>query len=136
MARRARRAQPIPGAVPDCQRCGACCRNPEENRTEGVDVWVEVGPGEPLLRKPQHEVLLRRDPDGGVHLRLVDGGRCIALRGALGREVRCAIYALRPAGCRRVTAGDNRCLQYRAELAQVLAAGPSATPAISSGSRS
>lgn len=100
----------------DCQRCGACCCNPQENRDEGVIDWVEVGQGEPLLAKPQHAVLLRGDATGAVHLRLVEDGRCIALRGALGRRVRCSIYALRPAGCRKVMPGDNRCRQYRAEL--------------------
>jgi len=100
----------------DCQRCGACCRNPDENRAEGVHVWVEVAAGEPLLARKDHARLLQRDDDGNVHLRLVDDGRCIALLGAIGKRVRCSIYALRPRGCRRVTAGDNRCLQYRAEV--------------------
>lgn len=108
--------RPITAETFDCQTCGACCRNPDENRAEGVFDWVEVAEGEPLLKKKQHAVLLKVGADGAVHLRLVDDGRCIALYGALGRSVRCSIYALRPAGCRRVTAGDNRCRQYRAEL--------------------
>lgn len=78
--------------------------------------WVEVAADEPLHARPQHARLLRRDPGGAVHLRLVDDGRCIALLGALGKRVRCSIYRLRPAGCRRVMPGDNRCRQYRAEI--------------------
>lgn len=104
------------GEAFDCQSCGACCRNPDENRAEGVNVWVEVAANEPLLRRKDLARVLQRDDEGNVHLRLVDGGRCIALLGALGKRVRCSIYAVRPAGCRRVMPGDNRCVQYRAEV--------------------
>ncbi|HWB74430.1 MAG TPA: YkgJ family cysteine cluster protein [Nannocystaceae bacterium] len=99
----------------DCMRCGACCRNPAENREEGSVEWVEVAPSEPLAGKPAHAKLLVANDDGVLHLRLVDGGRCIALRGAIGKKVSCSIYSLRPRGCRRVEAGDRSCLRYRAE---------------------
>ncbi|MFO0635936.1 MAG: YkgJ family cysteine cluster protein [Nannocystaceae bacterium] len=103
------------GPVPDCRRCGACCRNPLENQREGSVEWVEVGPDEPLHRAARHTKLLCRNAQGVVHLRLGDTGRCVALRGRLGEQVTCSIYALRPRGCRRVEAGDRRCMQYRAE---------------------
>ncbi|MBZ0116180.1 MAG: YkgJ family cysteine cluster protein [Sandaracinaceae bacterium] len=100
----------------DCTRCGACCVNPRENEAEGVRAWVEVGPREPLLgRRDLVRKLVVTSEDGQAHLRLDVGGRCLALRGALGRKVSCAIYALRPAGCRRVQAGAPDCLRYRAE---------------------
>lgn len=102
--------------LPDCQSCGACCTNPDENRLEGFRSYVEVRAGEPLLRR--HELVKRYtvvDGDGVVHLRLDPSERCAALVGKLGRRVSCAIYAYRPRGCRLVEAGSPRCLAARAE---------------------
>jgi Fe-S-cluster containining protein len=100
----------------DCRACGACCANPDENRAEGVVDWVEVGSDEALLRDDR---LARRfvvtNAAGERHLRLDPGGRCLALRGRIGRRVECTIYAIRPDGCRRVEPGSERCLQYRRE---------------------
>lgn len=105
----------------DCQTCGACCVNPPENEAEGFRAWVEVAPGEPLLRRRDLVkklcVIEADGPDrGAVHLRLDASGRCLALRGALGRRVACTIYARRPAPCRRVQAGAPDCRRYRAAL--------------------
>jgi len=101
----------------DCQRCGACCCNPAENRAEGYREYVPVEPGSRLLRR--HRILDRytfANGRGERHMKLVGPGeRCAALDGALGRRVACAIYADRPAACRHVEAGSARCLQYRAE---------------------
>jgi uncharacterized protein len=99
--------------VLDCTRCGACCFNPPENVREGYTEYVEVGPSDELRRRPE---LLRRhtvENAGRVHMRLLEGGRCSALSGGLGRRVRCAIYHVRPAPCRRVQAGSELCLRYR-----------------------
>ena len=100
----------------DCTRCGACCANPHENEAEGFRTWVEVEDGAPLRRrKDLMNKLVDIDDDGRAHLRLDRDGRCLALRGAIGRKVSCAIYSLRPSGCRRVQAGAPDCLRYRAE---------------------
>lgn len=100
----------------DCQTCGACCANPDENRAERFDDWVAVGPREPLLAEAR---LVRRhvvtNAEGEHHLRLDPDGRCLALRGRMGRHVSCTIYALRPRGCRLIEPGDARCRQYRRE---------------------
>jgi Fe-S-cluster containining protein len=98
----------------DCRRCGACCTNPDENRSEGSEDWVEVEPGDELLRRRTAARLVVYNDAGVPHLRL-HGTRCAALRGTLGRQVSCAIYALRPRACRRLEAGSPRCLQYRRE---------------------
>lgn len=99
----------------DCQRCGACCKNPPDNRAEGFPWWVEVEPGDRLLtRADLVRKLVVRDPDGVPHLRLAADGACLALRGRFGVEVWCATYADRPSPCRRVQAGDKNCLRYRA----------------------
>lgn len=100
----------------DCVTCGACCTNPDENRREGFRFYVEVAAGEPLLKKRE---LLKKytvvDGDGVVHLRLDPSERCVALLGKLGKRVSCAIYAVRPRGCRLVEAGSPRCLLAREE---------------------
>jgi uncharacterized protein len=101
----------------DCQRCGACCRNGAENVREGVDEWVEVGADEVLARRQRGAALLVRNEAGVLHMKLVDGGRCIALRGSIGKHVRCSIYEVRPRPCRRVEPGDASCLRARADAA-------------------
>jgi Fe-S-cluster containining protein len=101
--------------VLDCITCGACCRNPAENRAEGYVWYLEVKdtdlPNKPDLAK-KHVVY---DPDGKPHLRLDPSGRCTALLGKIGKQVRCTIYALRPKGCRMLMPGDARCLLARRE---------------------
>ncbi len=100
----------------DCQRCGACCCNPAVNEAEGTPFYVEVdNPRSKLLSRAdlraRHVV---DDPDGVPHLRLDPSGRCAALVGKLGRQVRCTVYPHRPRGCRRVEPGDAECLTARA----------------------
>jgi Fe-S-cluster containining protein len=99
----------------DCQRCGACCVNPQENRAEGFAAYVDVTDADPIAaRKDLVRKYVTVGPDGRRHLRMAPDGRCMALRGALGRSVRCDVYHHRPAPCRRVQAGSALCLQYRA----------------------
>lgn len=96
--------------------CGACCVSPAENRAEGFTGYVEVEPGDGILRrKDLSKKLVVLADDGTAHLRLDAGGRCLALRGAIGRRVECSIYHHRPSPCRRVEAGSKLCLRYRAE---------------------
>lgn len=98
----------------DCQRCGACCVNLSDNQREGFHSYVEVERGDALLADAQ---LVKRfvvlDAAGVPHLRLDPSGRCAALKGPLGRRVRCTIYHDRPSPCRRVQAGSELCLTYR-----------------------
>jgi len=100
----------------DCRTCGACCVNLPSNRAEGFTSWVEVAGDDALLARAdlvrKHVV---RDGDGVAHLRLADDGRCLALRGALGGMVSCAIYHHRPTPCRKVQPGDALCVRYRRE---------------------
>jgi len=101
----------------DCRSCGACCCNTDENRTEKYVDYVEVTPRAALSR---HPALLRRltvlNGEGERHMKLRGREqRCIALEGTLGIEVSCAIYELRPAGCRRVQPGSRECRRDRHE---------------------
>ena len=100
----------------DCQACGACCCNTERNIKMGSQAYVEV-PSSDELNK-QHRTLLKqlavRDDGGFWFLKIVgDDHRCVALEGEVGAGVGCAIYKLRPSGCRRVEAGDEECLRAR-----------------------
>ncbi|MCA2978685.1 MAG: YkgJ family cysteine cluster protein [Myxococcaceae bacterium] len=99
----------------DCQRCGACCCNRDENRAAGLTAYVEIDdPRSRLLsRDDLRKRYTTRDDAGVPHLRLDPAGRCSALEGKLGVTVRCAVYALRPRGCRLVTAGSSECLEAR-----------------------
>ena len=98
----------------DCRRCGACCVNHPANRDEGFIYWVEIGDDDAILERAdlvtKHVI---RDADGVPHLRMAADGRCLALRGTLGADVRCGIYHQRPTPCRRVQPGDALCLRYR-----------------------
>ncbi|MCU0695180.1 MAG: YkgJ family cysteine cluster protein [Myxococcaceae bacterium] len=99
----------------DCQRCGACCCNRDENRAAGVPFYVEIDdPRSKLLARDDLRKRYTVKDDAGVpHLRLDPSGRCTALVGRLGVDVSCVVYAFRPRGCRVVTAGSAECLEAR-----------------------
>ena len=101
----------------DCQRCGACCCNRDSNRAEGHPYYVAID--DPKSRLLTRADLRTRyvvvDPDGDPYLRLDPSGRCAALVGKLGQQVRCAVYADRARGCRLVEAGSDECLAARRE---------------------
>ena len=101
----------------DCRTCGACCCNTDENRAEGFLDYVEVPRRSALARHPR---LLRKltvlNDRGERHMKLRGSNqRCVALEGQLGVRVTCAIYELRPAGCRRVEPGSRECRRDRRE---------------------
>lgn len=77
--------------------------------------YVEVTKSDPLWkRRDLMKKLAVQNEQGEFHLRLVgEEQRCIALLGRLGARVECDIYALRPAGCRRVEVGSHACLEAR-----------------------
>ncbi len=98
----------------DCTLCGACCCNPPGNRAEGFVDYIEVDERAPLLKKPE---LVRRlvvvGDDDVKHMRLDPEGRCLALRGRIGKHVRCTIYADRPRACWSVEPASDLCRAYR-----------------------
>jgi Fe-S-cluster containining protein len=100
----------------DCTRCGACCQNPDDNVAEGYTFYLAIEDGAPLLRDAKLvSRLVMHDADGKPHLRLESNGRCLALRGKIGRQAVCTIYDVRPQGCRKLQPGDARCEQARRE---------------------
>ncbi len=100
----------------DCQGCGACCCNTVRNLASGSRDYVEVAKTDELFkqRKELLKQLAVRNEDGVFHLKLVgEEQRCVALDGDVGHGVGCEIYGWRPAGCRKVEAGDEECLRAR-----------------------
>lgn len=100
----------------DCMQCGACCCNAAQNIEEGVHHWVAIEPKAVLWRrKDLVKRLVVYDEDKRPHLKLTPSGECAALRGKVGRSVRCSVYHHRPHPCRRVMPGDKECLRARRE---------------------
>ena len=80
-----------------CLSCGACCA-----RFRIAFHWAEADPAlggvvppEAVVRWDAHRVALRGTDRKQPH--------CEQLRGEVGREVNCAIYAQRPTPCRELT---------------------------------
>ena len=88
-------------ALFDCRACGACCAFSAE--------W-------PRFTTEDESDLARLPPDlvddarGRMRSR---GDRCAALRGVVGVNVACAVYADRPEVCRACEPGDGECLLAR-----------------------
>lgn len=90
--------------------------NLPSNQEIGFDTWVEIRTEDAILGRAdlakKHVVY---DAEGVPHLRMAPDGRCLALKGGLGKRVSCGIYHARPSPCRTVQAGDELCLRYREE---------------------
>ena len=89
----------------DCQRCGACCTNKEDNK------WVEVTESDAIRIDPS---LLQSGDIETFAMRQREDGCCIALQGDVNSLCRCMIYENRPTICRTVQQGDDICLERRA----------------------
>jgi Fe-S-cluster containining protein len=91
--------------------------NPTANVAEGFTSYVEISASDAILkRRDLVKKLVVLDQQGTPHLRLTSDGRCLALAGALMKNVRCTIYHHRPSPCRRVEPGSVLCLRYREDL--------------------
>ena len=101
----------------DCQTCGACCCNSDQNKIEQFIDYVEVLPRDALRKQPALMKKLTVLNSAGEHHLMLRGReqRCVALVGKLGVEVTCSIYELRPKACRTVEAGSEECKERRAE---------------------
>jgi Fe-S-cluster containining protein len=94
-------ASTSPAALFDCRACGACCAFSAE--------WPRFTTEDDadLARLPPEYV---DDARGRMRCR---GDRCAALRGVVGVEAACAVYADRPEVCRACEPGDGECLLAR-----------------------
>lgn len=92
----------------DCRTCGACC-------APQIRDAVYVGVTALDIARMTHRWRERHVAHGAILTKLDPVGRCVcvALRGAIGRRVSCAIYERRPNECRRLLAGSRDCLDAR-----------------------
>ena len=91
----------------DCVACGRCCHH--ALHTVSLRVEDEERMGEQRLA--EYTEVLERPP----HFRFIrnDGGRCGALDCSVAGRYPCAIYDVRPDGCRVVEPGSPCCLEAR-----------------------
>lgn len=87
--------------------------NPPENVAEGYSAYIEIEERDLIRKKPALLAQYAHEVDGKLHLRLLPDGRCKALKGRVGSQVRCAIYHTRPTPCRRVEPGSDQCRMYQ-----------------------
>jgi hypothetical protein len=94
----------------DCLECGACCH--EANVVldgDDFDRWKQAG------RKDLMDKAYLKRKNGRVTLRFLDNGRCRNL----GKDLKCAIYALRPDNCSAFVVGSEACLSAREDTLKI-----------------
>lgn len=104
----------------DCKQCGACCIG---HSSDGDYVPVTRLDRRRLPKKYLKKLapLEHKDEDGAMHgLQLkqfgADTEACVALKGKLGKDVGCDMYAQRPAFCRSFERGSEECHARREEV--------------------
>jgi len=103
---------------PECKTCGACCTGKDGD-------FVPVGTLDKRRLPTKYIKKLQKlnDPETPLLLgmkRFGDGQACVALKGTLGKEVSCDIYAQRPEHCRTFERGGDACKARRAEAFVVM----------------
>lgn len=90
-----------------CQTCGACCA-----AFRVSFYWAETD-AHPLGQVPAH--LTRSVNPHYVCMKGTESKpvKCIALKGEVGQQVSCEIYALRSSACREFQAGSPECDEAR-----------------------
>jgi Fe-S-cluster containining protein len=105
----------------DCKVCGACCIG---NSSDGDFVPVSALDRKRLPRQYQKKLLETKPVEHGPWaLGLKRFGKheaCVALKGTLGKDIVCDVYAQRPQQCRDFVKGSEECLKRRAEVFLVI----------------
>lgn len=107
-------------AALDCRKCGACC----VAETRGARYYVHLAKRDVARLPPKYKLSVVRvgwedtwwanEAALGTK-RTSAAARCVALRGTVGRGVRCDCYEQRPSLCRTFVVGGAGCLQARAD---------------------
>ena len=103
--------------VPECRTCGACCTG---SSSDGDFVPVTRLDRKRLPTKYQKKLQdLSEQTSGAMQaLGLKRFGAveaCIALKGTLGKDIQCDVYAQRPDFCRTFEKGSQQCHDRRRE---------------------
>jgi Fe-S-cluster containining protein len=99
----------------ECRLCGACCSNQQSIPAVGyVGLTKHESKqmkrlGLSVVQTDNKSLLGTRDRVGTTH------PVCVALRGHVGGQCRCAIYELRPHKCRQFEVGSSLCQIAREE---------------------
>jgi len=88
----------------NCQKCGACCVNPQDSK------WIEVTASDAKNINP---FLLQNGDIEPYAMKQTDSGRCIAFIGKVGGDCGCSIYSNRPSICKAVQPYDDICNRLR-----------------------
>ncbi len=107
----------------DCQKCGACCLASAWSPSAALRPFADVQDNE--VKRIERRLPLSVVPvqPFGFAFQTVTNamainrrdrrGRCVALKGTVGRKVSCSIYSVRPEGCVDFEPGSERCLEIR-----------------------
>ncbi len=96
-----------------CQQCGACCANQDSIPATG---YVSLTPDESKQMKRLGLTVVQAEGLsylGTRHRADAPSPVCVALRGEIKGECRCAVYEDRPRNCRQFTVGSPLCLDAR-----------------------
>lgn len=106
----------------DCKSCGACCTT---SNASGDYVSVTRLDRRRLPTKYQKKLIpapFGEDEEQALPLkRIGDRMGCVALKGTLGKDVSCDVYAQRPEFCRTFEKGSADCLTRRRQTFVVIA---------------
>lgn len=93
----------------DCRTCGACCVQAGE-----VEVGIDESAPKYLTRSVHRRMGFFSDDWMDRRCMAKDKtGRCLALRGEVGAQVRCSTYERRPLTCREFEPGSPECIESR-----------------------
>lgn len=85
----------------NCRTCGACCLNPLD------DKWIEVTESDSI-----NPHLLQEGDITPYSMKQIYG-RCVCLKGEIGKNTKCMIYEDRPAICKWFQSETPACLFFR-----------------------
>jgi len=98
----------------DCKTCGACCSSSTNDGYVPVTALDRRRLPTKYARKVQDVVDPGDEPPFALGLkRFDDRFACVALKGKLGKDVACDVYAQRPVYCRAFEKGGEECLARR-----------------------
>lgn len=113
---------------PECTTCGACCTTKTNDGSTYVPVTALDRRRLPGKYQKKLQAVIDEDTqalalDGEQALglkRFGDRYACVALKGTLGKDISCDVYAQRPEFCRAFERGSKECRERRAAAFHVI----------------
>lgn len=98
----------------DCRTCGACCKDLAAVR-DGVMCFISEPDADKLAKRLVRRIRSAPAFDIEPGLAADKRGRCLALRGHIGKRVTCSVYETRPYPCKSFNPGGAGCKLSRRE---------------------